>query len=558
MIGTIRKHSSWLWWVVAGLTIVSFVIFMGNGGTRGGGTRNGDRGNIYGKPVTEDAYVAAQQEFRIYYWLHYGEFPERSANFSSTELDRETYVRLLLTAKARSLGIHVTDEATVAAANDMLRSMGRNGQAVPMSEFLERILAPNGLTAADYQRFVADDLMIEQLVQALGLPGGLIPPQQAGQLYDREHQEVSAQAVFFSASNYLGQVTVTPAAVSQFYTNYMAHYRLPDRVQINYLAYDLTNFMAAAELKAGKTNLDNEVETYFNQHGLDSVPDAKTPEEARAKIRQSYLRQGAAQLAAEEARTFVDVLFRMEPVSLDNFVTLARKNGLTVHTTAPFSETDGPLEFSAPPDLISTAFKLNADSPFSKPIAGTDAIYVIGLAAQLPSEVPPFDQIHNRVTEDLQYSEAAFKARTDGTNFYYSASVQIAAGSTFAKAALNSGQAPVALEPFSLGSKEVPEAEGHAEVGQVKQAAFTTAPGHLSPFMATADGGFILFVQSMLPVDEAAKTAEMPQFLSQLRRSRETEAFNVWLQTEVNHELRDTPLFKELAEGKGAPGSPAP
>ncbi len=129
--------------------------------------------------------------------------------------------------------------------------IGRNGQAVPMSQFLERVLQPEGLDAADFQRFVRDDLTIQQLIQALGLSGALVPPQEAGQLYDREHQEVSAQAVFFSATNYLAQVTVTPAAVAQFYTNNMAVYREPDRVQVNYVAYDLTNYFAAAEAKAG-------------------------------------------------------------------------------------------------------------------------------------------------------------------------------------------------------------------------------------------------------------------------------------------------------------------
>ena len=43
---------------------------------------------------------------------------------------------------------------------------------------------------------------MQQLIQVLGLSGALVTPQEAGQLYDREHQEVSAQAVFFSASNF--------------------------------------------------------------------------------------------------------------------------------------------------------------------------------------------------------------------------------------------------------------------------------------------------------------------------------------------------------------------
>ena len=82
----------------------------------------------------------------------------------------------------------------------------------------------------------------------------------------------------------------------------------------------------------------------------------------------------------------------------------------------------------------------------------------------MPSEVPAFDQIHDRVTRDYQMHEAATKARTAGTNFYYGATVQMAMGKTFAQIALAAGQTPFALKPFSLSSQEVPEAEGHAEI----------------------------------------------------------------------------------------------
>lgn len=524
---------------------------MGQGGTRGGGASRGSGyGTIYGKTVTAEDFMAAQREFYIYYWLHYGVFPDKSPDFNRTDAQRETYVRLMLTAKAKALGIHVSEDAMVEGAQDLLRSLGRNGQTVPMSQFLERVLQPEGLDAMDFQRFVRDDLTIQQLVRTFGLSGALVPPQEAGELYDREHQEVSAQAVFCTASNYLAQVPVTPAAVAQFYTNNMAVYREPDRVQVNYVAYDLSNYLAAAEQKLGRTNINNQAETYFAEHGLEAVPDAKTPEQAKAKIRELILRQGAAAAAAEQAKQFVTELFAMDPVSPENLVTLARQKGLAVHTTAPFDATEGPEEFSAPPEFTKIAFKLNADSPFSKPIPGAQAVYVIGLARQLPSAIPPLDQIHARVVEDYQNREAALKAQAAGTNFYYQASLQMAAGKTFAQAAIAAGHAPEALTPFSLSSQEVPEAGDRAELNELKQAAFTTQPGHLSKFFPTADGGFILFVQSLLPVDEAKKTADLPQFISQVRRARENEAFNLWLQAEANRELRDTPLRDEMAGGK--------
>ena len=529
---------------------------MGQGGTRNGGGRNGGLGMLYGKPITPEALEEAKRDYFIFHWERSGSFPDHD-HVSSTEIERGAYERLILKAKATELGIHISDEAQVAHADEFLRSLGRDNQAVPMSMFLEKVLQPEGLNAADFQRFMADDLAIDQLIQTLGLSGALVPPQEAAQIYDREHQEAMAQAVFFSSSNYLSKVSVTPAAVSLFYTNYMAHYRLPERVAINYLEYDLTNFLAETEQKIGKTNIAAQASAIYAQRGAEVVPDAKTPEEAKAKIGEMLLRKSAADTAADKARQFLNVLFAMDPVSPENLVTLAKTNGLTVHTTAPFTEADGPDEFPASADLVKVAFKLNADSPFSpKPIAGAEAVYIIGLASQIPSEVPPFSQIHDRVARDYELHEAATRARMAGTNFYYAATVQMATGKTFAQAALANDQTPFAFKPFSLSSQEIPEAEGHADVNEIKRAAFTTQPGHISPFEPTAEGGFVMFVQSLLPVDEAAKKSELPRYLSQLRRGRENEAFSIWLQLEENRELRNTPVFDELTGHKPAPHSP--
>ena len=79
-----------------------------------------------------------------------------------------------------------------------------------------------------------------------------------------------------------------------------------------------------------------------------------------------------------------------------------------------------------------------------------------------------------------------------------------------------------------------------------------TRPGHISPFVPTTDGGFVLFVQSMLPVDESLRSAEMPRFLAQLRHTRLSEAFNRWLIIEENRELADTPVPNEMKAEKSA------
>jgi len=547
MIGTIRKHSSWLWWVVAGLTIVSFVIFMGQGGSRyGGGSGNG-LGTIYGKAVTQEDLTAAEREYKIDYWRRSGHFPDNDPNFTPFELKKEAYVRMMLKAKAQQLGIQISQDQQVNAANEFLSRISPDHRPVPMKLFIEKILTPENLTVEDFERFIIDDLEIDQLTKALGLPGALISPQEASELYDRENREYSAQAVFFSATNFLSQVQVTPNAISQFYTNYMAAYRLPERLEVNYVKYDLSNYLTAAEAKIGKTNLDAQANSIYLEHGAEAAPDAKTPEEAKAKIRELIIRQAGAKAAMEDAMKLVTPLFAMDPPLPDNLVTVTKKQGLTVHTTAPFDEEDGPSEFIAPSDLVKAMFSMTPDSPYvPKPVLLADGVYVIGLKDRLPSAIQPLSDIRNRVMEDYKSFEATMKARAAGTNFYISAMVQMAAGQTFAQVALKAGQAPVALKPFSLNSREIPEAEGHADVRQVLNTAFSTQPGHVSQFVDSNDGGFVLYVQSLLPVDLAEKNKNLPAFEEQLRRSRENEAFNLWLEAEASRELAKTPILDEM------------
>jgi hypothetical protein len=126
----------------------------------------------------------------------------------------------------------------------------------------------------------------------------------------------------------------------------------------------------------------------------------------------------------------------------------------------------------------------------------------------------------------------------------------MAAGSSFASACVAAGLSPQVLPPFSLSTRELPQLGELAELNQVKQAAFTTPVGQVSAFEPNNAGGFVLFVQSQLPVDQAVMNAELPQFITSLRRARENEAFNEWLQVQASRDLSDTPLARRAAAAR--------
>jgi hypothetical protein len=555
-----RKHN-WILIVALSLTVISFVVFfspsqrMGNGG----GRNSDELGSIYGQKVTAAAYAGVRNEIYLDYLFKSGEWPDKNPNVTEKDLQEQTYVRLMLIQKADDLGIHVGDDAAVTEANGILHSPGLvhalriNAESVPLDAFVKQILQREGLGAADFENFVRHDLAIEQLQRVMGLTGELVTPQEAAMAYRREHQELSAQVVFFSASNYLSQVTVTPAAVAQFYTNYLAEYRLPDRVQVSYVEFNVTNFFAQSKAEWAKTNFDEIVEANYRQLPANYFPDAKTPADAKLKIRDLLIRQRALGAARAQADEFANAVFNLDPVKPENLAVVAKQKGLAVHVTAPFDSQYGPTEFTVPEGFAKIAFGLSPDEPFSSPIAGPDGVYVIAFDKQLPSEIPPFGQIRERVTQDFQMHAATVLAQQAGTNFAFSLTIRMAAGSSFTSACLAAGLKPEILPPFSLSTKELPELAGRAELNQLKQAAFTTPVGHTSGFQETDDGGFVVFVQSQLPVDETKMDSDLPQFTANLRRSRENEAFNEWVMREANQALKDTPIFHQQAETGATP-----
>jgi hypothetical protein len=547
MIGTIRKHSKGLWVVIIVAVVASFLVWgagpsrLLNGG-RGGG---GSLGTLYGREVTMQDYALAQREFYIYYWLHYGEWPDRNPNLSREAQEQQIFERILLERKADDLGIHISEDQAVKGADTMLHSLGRNGQPVDIVALVKQF--PEGMGAGDFERYVRTDLAIQQLIQAVAISGDLITPREAMAAYERDHQQFSAQAVFFSASNYLSAITAPPANVAQFYTNYLATYRLPDRVQVSYVAFELSNYLAQSRAEWAKTNLDEVVDINYQQLGPDRFPDAKTPEAAKAKIRDLLIQKRAGADATEQANDFFKAISAYETNSSDLLALVARQKGMTVHTTEPFGSADGPQEFEAPAAFVQTAFALTPDEPYSAPVAGPNALYVMVLDKKLPSEIPSFESIRARVTQDYRMREATMLAQRAGTNFVNALAAGAAVGHSFAAICASAGVAPVTLPPFSLVTQELPEPAPQADLNLLKQAAFTTPVGQTSGLMETADGAFVLYLQSKLPVDQSAMNADLPDFTARLRQQRENEAFNEWMRVEASREFRNIPDLQRPA-----------
>ena len=554
MIGTIRKHSAWLWVFIIVLTIISFVWWGASPAARNGGRAAGSFGTIYGREVTQEEYKAARAEFFISYWLRNQQWPAVSAKLSEQEIQKEIYWRILFAREEEKLGIHVGSQDTAQMAANLLMNLGRNHQPLALESLLG-VLRQQGFSALDLNRALSADLATEQLVQAKGLAGALVTPQEVSEAYDHDHQGYVTEGVFFEATNYLSRVAVSSAAVGQFYTNYMALYREPDRVQLNYVFFNVTNYLAHAKQEWQATNFEEVVTDVYNRQ-MDQFADEKTPEAAKAKIRELLIRQRAGGEALKDAREFAQPVFdqtnsagQPDPAGL---LTVARQKGLTVRTTLPFSQARGPEELDVAPNFTKVAFSLNEDTPAAGPVQAADGFYVVALARRLPSAVPPLEQIQDRVVQDFRSQQALGMAQQAGTNFYFQASVLMAMSNTFAQAAVAVGAQVRTLPVFSLSTQDLPEAGDENTLEQLKQAAFSTPVGRFSSFMPAETGGFVLRVKSVQPADPVKKAEDLPEFTASIRRQRVNSAFNIWLETTSRREFRGIALLQSPSSGGAA------
>ena len=553
MFGTIRKHQTWLWAVIITLTIISFVVFFSPYSRMNNTARaSGNFGSINGERISMDNYQRAKEEVYLeYFFMSGGNWlsNESEAKKMGFDVEQRLYGRLLLIQKLKQFGVDVSPDVAAQFANEMLHPLAQRANLPSAQAFFTQALKPRGLQMEDFDRFVRHELGIQELIATVGMSGKLVTPQETQALYVREHQELATEAIFFSASNYLDRVAFTPDAVARYYTNQMANYRLPERVQVSFVKFPYTNYQAQAEKEV--TNLNEIVEANYRNPALTNY----TPEEAKVKVRQEVLLRQEVPLARKDAATFANSLFAMTPANPTNppnpanLAALAETNNLSVTITPPFDREEGPREVKVGPEFVRAAFGLSAEEPFSEPILTREAVYVIALLKQLPSEIPAFETIRDKVTADYRLTQATDLARKAGMDFAQTLTKAMGEGKTFTAAAEEAKLKAVQLPPFSLSSQEVPATEDHISLsgrGGLKEIAFSTTPGKVSGFRATSEGGIILYVKSQLPIDEAKMKADLPAFATYVRQSRQREAFEAWFRKEADRGLRDTPIFQPV------------
>ncbi len=544
MFQDIRRHQKWLWVVISSAVIISFVVYFNPNQQYGSGDSGGSSaiGTIYGEPLQRADYIAAYQESELRYLFSYGEWPGRDEmSRQMRPIEREARNRLVLVRKLSDYNIQVPDSSAAAWIQEAFA--GKDNKVFRKEDldlFVQNNLTPRGLKVEDFFRFARHEVGIQHLINVAGAAGRLVTPQEAEVSYRLENEKLETQVAIFSTSNHLVKVKIDAAGLAGYYTNQAANYRVPERAQVSYVSFGASNYFAQADQRiAQETNFSERIDQIYQQRGTNYYSGTNglplAADAAKAKIKTEVRSSFALMEARRVATDFATLLLDMpEKKAVSNLEKLATQKGLLTLNSEAFSQETSPRSLKVPPRFGNAVFQLTTEEPFiEEPVVGEDAVYVVGLKARFPSELPPLEGIKARVTEDYRKSLAQTAARAAGTTFAAAVTNGLAQGKSFQDLCTQLGLTAFKLSPFSQTTQSVPELDYRQDLSSIKNVAFSMGTNEASGFNSSRDGGFVVYLTKRLPAAEPLVKAELPAYLTNLRKSRQQEAFYDWLQKET-------------------------
>jgi hypothetical protein len=551
MFAQIRKHQKTLWIFISGAVIISFVWYFNPNqrwSRRGGGGGGGgdDRvGMINGEPIHRAEYFDAQREATLNFIVRGGRSRLNDPQ-AKMEIDRDTRNRILFAHKLKDLNIEVSDQAVV----DWITLQFQDPETKQYhyeayQRFMQELQKTYGIKEVDFQRYARHQVGVEHLFTTVAASGKMVTPQEAEKAYRDEHEKVDVKLALFSLSNYVANVQVTDDAVAKFYTNRQAIYRVPERMQLSYVEFPSTNFLAKADERlAAETNLTQQIDAMYLQRGPSSFTDPSgqplTPEAAKAKIREDLRKQFALNEARKSAFDFANQLADMpaktnSPNPAENLESLATTKGLKAEVTEPFTQMQGPRNLGLPEQFTRTAFRLTPEEPLvTEPVQGDDAFYIVCFKQKLASELPALDTIRDRVVQDYKSFEANSLTRQAANSFLAAVTNSPAKSDEFAKLGAQNGISLIDLPPFSKDSRSPIEGlPWQVNASSLRNVAFELGEGQTSSYIPASNGGYVIYVEKVLPASDDDVKRELADFTKDLQRQKEMEAFNEWFAHEA-------------------------
>ena len=531
MIGSIRKHSNWLWAIIVTAVIASFVIWSDAGGGRNSFDFGGsDFGKLYGRPITRDQLLKARTAVSVDDALRGGR-----ARGASADNERQVAELMVLQAKVKEMGIQVSDDAVGKYLRENFKDASTG--TFNYDVFIQNLLQRTRIDESTFLEHIRQQVAIQHMVETVGAASRLVTPREVESDYRRDNERWVTKAALFSVSNRVASITAKPEELTQFYSNRIAYYRIPERSVLVYVRFDATNYIAEAESMISKeAGFTNRLEEFYKQRGAEMFRDENdkvlSKEAALRKIRDEASSQGALGLARQAAVRFNDELGALTNVTASSFAMTASKLKVPLRSTTPFRVGERIMGLETVQSLPQRVAGLNAETPYTEPLDGDGFVVIPMLQTKLPPEIPSFETVRERVLQDYKMDRARAATREAGEKFQATAAAGLASGKRFDDITSSEKVPVISVPEFTTAAQNVAGLDSRLNLYLVRNAATTAKSNGVSRYTESSDGGFVLYLEKKEPVSDEAVKLALPTALAEARQQRRMAVFQSWFASE--------------------------
>lgn len=532
------------WWVVLVIIVFSFVIWGSqSSGSSSGAPRENAIAMLQDKPVELSEYQQARAGTHLGLILQYG----RDINITpqiDEALREQSWQRIAALREARELGITASDDEVWAMTQQLPFFRTREGQFSMQAydQFVNQTLPRLvGLTKHGFDQFIRDEIVLQKTGHVIARTM-LVSPYDARRTYQAMNDRFVVDYALLTPDLVTNSVKTGRDEAKALFDKNPTAYKIPEMAVVRYVSIPVSSFAARVEVK------DEDIQKYYNDHldefivsssndlakGVNTNSEFSTEttkyrdlEEVKPVIAKALQGSLASELARSNAMAFIETLqgtLGAEPLSFDD---AAKKAGLPILTSKPFSEYDEVPGLNVGSDFNHAAFGLMKEtgSNISEPIRGTNAWYVLAYHDRLAERIPTFEEVLDKVIPDarMQAIEDALTALAKKTRDAMDAAA--AAGQSVADAAKRYGVTLKQAGPFSAGSGAEQDVE-HFE--QLVRGVLPHNAGEVTELLPSQAGVLVAYIKSRQPADLAAFEQLRPQIVTQIRRAQGRQLFDVW------------------------------
>jgi len=491
MITILRKHRHWLMIVIAILALPFCIYFVK---TDYSAIRPDQFARIYDRNIP---MLEAQQNARLLDLgraLGMSDFVQ-SLTMGATE-QNQVYAQfilnlLILRHEAARLGIRPTSSEIADIVRDLPAFRSEGGfDFKKFNDFVQNALSPNGLSEAQIEELVRDQLCLKQIKQLLAA-GVSVPETEIKTNYEQAYDKLYVGLIRLRPADFAKEITIGDDDVRKYYEAHKAELKSDEKRKVEFVRLALTDDQKKL---TGKERVE------------------------------------ALQKLSDRANDFTQALLEKGA----DFKQVAAKFQLPMQLTGEFTAATPDPQLNIDPQLGAAAFKLSMQEPNSDPIQVADGFYILHLAGMVEARPLTIEEAKPKIVEAIKNSRTRELMSTKGAEIVHQLREATKSGQSLEAAIKKAGLKVENMPPFSLldESAETQEKERKKESPElvaIKYAMTSLSPGEMSDFLPLDDSGLIAVLEKREPSADAGDHEKRAAFEKRILDNKRQIVFYEWL-----------------------------